>query len=351
MRRPTILFSTVVLLLAPACGELLDPAAAVVNGEKITVDEISAELDRFEESGEFERLAEQGDPQELKRQVEQQILSQEIRRAVLEPKAEELGIEVTDEDIQARLEEVKADFSSEDAFVKTLKEQGLTLEQLEGFLRDNLLEEQLRAEVTKGAGPTDEELQAYYDENIADYEETEAQHILVEDKATAQRIADQLEAAPKGKVDALFARLAKRFSTDQSNADKAGELGYFKAGDFVPPFEKAAAELEIGEISGPVKTKFGFHVIRVTDRRVAAFADVEDELRDELGAGAEDEAWNAFVEEAYAAADVKVNPRYGEFDEDSLQVVDPTAEDVPGAEEGGAPAPTPTGDTQTEPPG
>ena len=351
MRRLTILFSAAALLLAPACGELLDPAAAVVNGEKITVDEISAELDRFESSAEFDRLSEQGDPQELKRQVEQQILSQEIRRAVLEPKAADLGIEVSDEDVEARLEEVKADFPSEGAFEETLKEQGLTLEQLEGFLRDNLLEEQLRAEVTKDAGPTDEELQAYYDENIADYEETEAQHILVEDKATAQRIANQLKAAPDGKVDGLFARLAKRFSTDQSNADKAGELGYFKAGDFVPPFEKAAAELEIGEISGPVETEFGFHVIRVTDRRVAAFADVEEELRGELGAGAEDEAWNSFVEEAYASAEVKVNPRYGEFDEDSLQVVDPTADDVPGAEEGGVPAPTPTGGTQTEPAG
>ena len=352
MRRLTTLCTAALVLLAPACGELLDPAAAVVNGEKITVDEIAAELDRFEESAEFDRLAEQGDPQELKRQVEQQILSQEIRRAVLEPKAEELGIEVTDEDIQARLEEVKADFPSEGAFEETLKEQGLTLEQLEGFLRDNLLEEQLRAEVTKDAGPTDEDLQAYYDENIARFEETEAQHILVEDKPTAQRISDQLRSAPDGKVDALFERLAKRFSTDQSNAGKSGELGYFKAGDFVPPFEKAAAELEIGEISGPVKTEFGFHVIRVTDRRVAPFAEVEEALRGELGTGAEDEAWNTFVEKAYLTADVKVNPRYGEFDEDTLQVVDATAEDVPGAEEGGGPAPTPTGGAvPTESPG
>ncbi|HJR44432.1 MAG TPA: peptidylprolyl isomerase [Actinomycetota bacterium] len=343
MRRLLLSCIAVLSLIAPACGELLDPAAAVVNGKKITVEQISAELDRFERSPEFDRLAEQGDAQELKRQVEQQILSQEIRRAVLEPKADEVGIEVTDEDVQERLEQVKADFPNEGAFAETLKEQGLTLDQLEGFLRDNILEEQLRTEITKDAGPTDEELQAHYDENIADFQETEAQHILVDDKALAARLARQLKAAPRNQIDDLFARLAERYSTDEGSAATGGELGYFKPGDFVPPFEKAADALEIGEISDPVRSEFGFHVIRVTDRRVAEFGDVVEDIRSEIGAGAEDEAWDSFVEEAYSEADVKVNPRYGEFDEETLQVVDPTAEDVPGAEEGGAPAPTPSG--------
>lgn len=329
-------------LLVTGCGELLDPAAAVVNGQKITVDEISADLERFEASPEFERLAQQGDSQALKRQVEQQILSQEIRRAVLLPKAEEFGIEVTEEDVAERMEEIKADFPSEGAFEEALKEQGLTLDQLTELVEDNLLEERLREEVTKDTGPSEEELTAYYEENAADFTETAAQHILVDDKALAARIAEQLDAARDDSLEELFARLAKKHSTDQSNASSGGDLGYFKPGDFVPEFEKAADALELGEVSGPVKTEFGFHVIWVTDRRVAPFEDVQEQIELELGQGAADEAWAEYVRKAYEEADVKVNPKYGEFDEEGLVVVDPTAEDVPGAEEGSG-DPNPTG--------
>ena len=331
MRRLAV-FCFAMLLVAPACGELLDPAAAVVNGEKITVEEISEDLERYESSTQFEQLAQQGDPQELKRRVEQQLLSQEIRRAVLEPKAEELEVEISDEEITQRLDEIKADYESPEAFEKELQDQNLTLEQVEQLVADRLLEDGLRVKVTEDAAPSEEEVQAFYDENQERYEETEAQHILVEDRAQAEDIASQLDAAPESKIDSLFTTLAKRFSIDESNAANSGELGFFASGDFVAPFEKAAAKLDIGEISAPVQTEFGWHVIRVTDRRVAPFEEVAADIEQELGQGAVDEAWDEFVRKAYADADVKVNPRYGEFDEESFQVVDPTAEDVPGAE-------------------
>lgn len=331
MRR-ILLFCTALVLAGSACGELLDPAAAVVNDQKITVDEIAESLERFEASPEFERLAQQGDAQELKRQVEQQLLSQEIRRAVLQPKAESFGIEVTDEDVDARLEQIKQDFPSEGAFEETLKEQGLTLDQLRELVRDNLLEEQLRAKVTEDVGPTPEELEAHFEENRESYVEVETQHILVDQKAVAQRIARQLQRAPEDEVDELFADLAREFSTDPSG-ESGGDLGTGNPGQFVPPFRDAVNEMEVGEISDPVKTRFGFHVIRLNDRTEPTFEDVADQIQQELGAGAADRAWEGYVAEAYEEADVKVNPRYGEFDEDSLQVVDPTAEDVPGAEE------------------
>ena len=331
MRR-LVLLCLAFVLAGTACGELLDPAAAVVNGEKITVDEIGQALERFEGSSEFERLAQQGDAQELKRQVEQQLLSQEIRRAVLEPKAEALGIEVTEDDVDEQLEQIKSDFPSAGAFEETLKEQGLTLEQLRELVRDNLLEEQLRAEVTKDSGPTEEDLQAYFEENREQFQQVEAQHILVDEKATADQLARRLQAAPGARVDALFARLAEEFSTDPSGKN-GGDLGTSSPGEYVPPFRDALNELEVGEISDPVKSQFGFHVIRLNDRIEPTFEEVADQIEEELGAGATDRAWEQYVAEAYDEAEVKVNPRYGEFDEETFQVIDPTAEDVPGAEE------------------
>jgi len=344
-RMKRLVLLTCALFAFTACGELFDPAAAVVNGEKITVAEVEEDLELFTNSPEFERLAQQQEPGPLTRSVEQQILSEKIRVGVLQPEAAERDITVTGEDVAARIEEIKADFPNEGAFDETLKEQGLTLPRLEEIVRLNLLEERLRAEVTADVGANDDELRAFYDANVDRYRETRAQHILVEDGERAATIVQQLRAASPSEVDDLFARLARRFSTDRSNSQDAGDLGYYRPGDFVEDFEDAADQLEEGQISNPVRTEFGFHVIRVTDRRIAAFEDVQDQIAEELSAGAADEAWNDFLRDSFRAADVKVNPRYGEFDLASLQVINAGAEQVPGVEEPaptGSPAPTPT---------
>ena len=147
-----------VVLLLPGCGELLDPAAAVVGGDKITVEHITSIVDAYEGSREFKQVAGQGDPQEILRQYEQTRLSQLIRRAVLEPRAEDLDVDVTDDDVARRREQIKADFPSEEAFQDALAEQGLTSDYLNELVYDSLLEGGLRAKVTQGAGPTDDEL-------------------------------------------------------------------------------------------------------------------------------------------------------------------------------------------------
>ncbi|HWL66348.1 MAG TPA: peptidylprolyl isomerase [Actinomycetota bacterium] len=320
-------------LFLTGCAQLLEPAAAVVYGRKIPVDEVNEGLDRFVATGEFERLSAQGDSQAIKRQFEQGFLSQLIRRSVLQPKAEELDVEITDQELDARLDEIRNDFPSPAAFQEALKEQGLEEDQLEQLVGDSLLEEELKAEVTERAAPSETELRDYYETRIEDYEQTRAQHVLVENRALADEIAGQAASVPKKNLDKLFARLAKEFSIDNSNAKEGGDLGYFAAGDFVAEFENAAAKLDVGEVSGPVRSEFGFHIIWVTDRRVQAFEDVRPELEQRLAAENEDRVWSDWLTAAYVDAEVKVNPRYGELDVESGQVVEASAEDIPGAEE------------------
>lgn len=331
----------VAALVSSACGNLFDPAAAVVRGDKITVGEIQEVVDDFKRSPEFERLALQGDADALTREFEQSYLSQLIRRAVFQPQARELEIEVADDEVEAQLEQIKADFPSQGAFEEALKEQGLTLDQLEELIADRTLEEKLRAEVTVDVGPSEEEIAEHYEANVDDFRETQAQHILVEDRALARRLSDQLQAAPSGEVEDLFARLARRHSTDESNNELGGALGYFSPGDFVPEFEEAAAELRLDEISKPVRSQFGWHVIRVTDRRVAPLDEVREQISVQLGGASEDEAWEQWVQEAYEAADVRVNPRYGEFNPVTQQIEDASPRTVPGAEETSAASPEP----------
>lgn len=331
MRR--LLLASLVALGMTGCGELLEPAAAVVGGDKITVEEVQGAVDDFKESREFQRLSQQGDPGGIVRDFEQTYLSQLIRRAVLAPEADELGIEVTDDEIQEQLEQIKAEFPSAGAFNETLKEQGLTLGQLERLIKDRELEEKLRAAVAKEAAPDRTELRAYYEEHSRDFIETDTQHILVKKQALAADLSKRLRSASRKELEGLFARLAKRHSKDESNKDIGGALGFNPPGSFVPAFEDAAGEIAVGEVSKPVKTRFGWHVIWVRGRRPEPFSQVEDQIRAELGLPTDEDLWDEWVRDAYEAAAVRVNPRYGELNLETQQIEDASARTVPGAEE------------------
>lgn len=322
-----------VALSTASCGTLLDPAAAIVGDHKITTDEVQAAVDEFKESPEFLRLAEQGDADALTREFEQSYLSQLIRRAIFTPEAQERGIEVTDEEVQDQLDDIRSEFPTPNAFEEALREQGLTLDQLIELIGDRTLEEELRAAITADLSPTETEIEAHYEDNILQFTETEAQHILVDRRELAADISEQLQAASRSEVAGLFRDLARQHSTDKSNKAKAGKLGFNSPGAFVPEFEAGANELEIGEISDPIETEFGWHVVRVTDRRRLPLEDVRDQIQIQLSGEAEDAAWESWVKSVYVAADVEVNPRYGEFNLDTQRVEDASARTIPGAEE------------------
>jgi parvulin-like peptidyl-prolyl isomerase len=327
-------------LTLSSCG-LVDPAAAVVNGEKIPLDEVQAAVDDFKETPEFARLGQQGDADAITREFEQSYLATLIRREVMVPEAEKRGIEVTEQEVAEQLAGIQAEFASQSAFEEALREQGLTLDQLEQLIRDRSLEQKLREAVNANLAPEESEIEAYYEENIQDFQETEAAHILVEDKGLAQEVADQLHAAPKKEVESLFAQLAKRHSTDKSNKGDGGKLGFFRPGQFVPEFEEAANAIEIGDISDPVRSEFGFHIIWVTDRRAAPLDEVREQIVTQISGADEETAWNDWVKQAYLEAEVKVNPRYGEFNIETQQIEDASPRTVPGAEETAAATPEP----------
>ena len=340
MSRRILLAGAAVLLALSGCADLLDPAAAVVDGKKITVEEVSAGVERFTETQEFDRLSQQGDAKAITRQFEQGYLSQLIRREVMQPRAAEFDIEVTEEELRSRIDEIKNDFPSDAAFAEALKEQGLDEEQLELLVEDSLLEEELRAQVTAEAVPAEPELREYYEAHEDDYLQTHAQHILVDNRNLAGVVREQLLAVPAKQQAKKFDELARRFSTDDSNAKDGGDLGFSSPGDFVPPFEAALEKLDEGEVSQPVKTDFGWHVIRLIERSTQSFEDVRAQIESELATETEERVWQDWVAAAYEEADVKVNPRYGELDEASGQVVDASAADIPGGELPDGPSPT-----------
>lgn len=139
---------------------------------------------------------------------------------------------------------------------------------------------------------SEEELQAAYDELVANIEPTvewNASHILVETEEEAAALVEEAKAD-----DADFAALAKEHSTGPSGPN-GGELGWFSDGMMVEPFQVAVADMEAGDVAGPIQTQFGWHVIKLNDKRMAG-APALEEVRPELEAELQNKAFEAALE-------------------------------------------------------
>jgi peptidyl-prolyl cis-trans isomerase C len=154
----------------------------------------------------------------------------------------------------------------------------LVADKLEDIKKRLIVEAYLKKKVEEQANISDADLQKFYDENKDKFksgDQIKASHILVKDEKLAQEILGKLKAGGS------FEELAKKNSMDSAGA-KGGDLGWFSKGSMLPEFEKAAFSLKEGETSGIVKTKFGFHIIKLTGKRAAGqrdFAEVKDQIK------------------------------------------------------------------------
>lgn len=203
----------------------------------------------------------------LKEAGGEQILTRLVQLEVLNDK-----YEVSEEDVDKELEEFKKQFGGEDIFKEELKKAGLTDEQLRKNIKESLVF--FKAQ-TDGIKVSDKELNELYEKEFK-VSEVKASHILVEDEETAKDVLAKLKAGED------FAALAKKYSTDPGSKDKGGELGFFSRGKMLPPFEEAAFSMKKGELSDPVQTQFGWHIIKVEDLKTVAYEDVEYIVRKEL---------------------------------------------------------------------
>jgi len=186
-------------------------------------------------------------------------------------------------------------------------------------IKTKLLAKKLLEDKVVGATTvTDEEVKKYYDEHKAEFmepEQIQASHILVRVKDFANEAEDK---AAKEKAEGLlkkiqdgadFATVAQESSDCPSNA-KGGDLGFFSKGQMVPEFEKAAFELKKGEMSGVVKTKFGYHIIKVTDKKEARQMDlneVKDQLKEKLLREKQKTAFDDYTNNLKSKATIKIN--------------------------------------------
>ena len=300
--RLALLLCALVAVVLAGCGGGSDDvpadAVALVDGQAVPRQDYDAVISQAKTSyknqkREFPAAGSQ-EFQTLRSQVVQFL----VQREQFEQEAEERGIEVTDKQVDARLEQIQKQYFNGDKkkYEKQLKEQGLTERQVRNDLRAQIISEKLFAQVTGVVKVTDAQIEEYYEKNKAQYsqpESREVRHILVKSKAKADDLYDQLKAG------ADFAALAKKHSEDTGSKANGGKLTITR-GQTVAPFDQTAFLLNKNVISRPVKTEFGYHIIQpladAKPAKVTPLKEVKASIRQQLQQTKKNEAMTKWVE-------------------------------------------------------
>ena len=254
-------------------------AVAIVNGQRITR---RAFVNRLEQvTGE-------------------QVLSDLINEQLIGQAAKKAKITVTSAEVDAEMEKLREQIGP--SFDSVLAQYGMTVEDLQKNMELNLLVFKVS---TKDVTVSEDALMSFFEEHKSDYDQPEmvkASHILVETEEKAKEIKKKLAEG------ADFAELARSESTDPMSAAEGGDLGFFARGRMVAEFEKAAFAMSPGQTSAPVKSEYGYHIIRVTDRKdahEATFDDVKDDIERTIK-GNQAKSAQALASELRLEADVTI---------------------------------------------
>ena len=302
------------LLAAVACGggdsdDVPSNAVAVVGGDETVT---KADFDRlltqakqnykannrpFPESGTEEFV-----------QLRDQIVGYLVRRAQFSEEAAARDIEISDEQIDKRLDALVQQYfeGDEKRYQEELKKNGVSDDQVRSDIRADLIQQELFKDVTKDVNVSEADLLKYYNDNKQQYStpaQRDIRHILLKknQEALAISLASQIRAG------ANFAQLAKKYSQDPGSKKVGGQLEISK-GQTVPPFDKVAFSIPTRQVSDPVKTQYGWHVIQavsaVKAKSTTPFNQVKQAIRQQLLQSKKSEASTKYVEDLQKSDDV-----------------------------------------------
>jgi foldase protein PrsA len=284
------LFALGLAVLAAACGTSNDSASvppdsvAVVGDQSITKSEFEDLVKYAKRSYDSQKrpFPKVGTPEYI--QIRDQAIALLVQRAQFEVKAKELGVDVSDEAVDKRIDEYIKERHGGDRkkFEAELKGQGLNDAQARDIIRANLIQEGIYKKVTSDVKVDDKAVQDYYEKNKAQYGTPETRvvrHVLVKDRALAKRLYNQLKAG--GDWNAI----AKKYSQDPASKNQGGKMTATR-GQLVPEFEEVAFSLAKNQISIPIKTQYGWHIIQALSKTKKGtstpFNQVKEAIRQQL---------------------------------------------------------------------
>jgi parvulin-like peptidyl-prolyl isomerase len=322
LRRTVLLFALVLGLIVAGCGGGDSTSSAptttsesqgvpagdvaVVAGQGIPRNDFESLIDQAKRSYASQKKkfpqAGSSEYQAIKNQAVQLLVQQEE----FTQGAKDLGITVTDGDVAKRLDDVKQQSfgGSQKKYLAELKKQGLKEADVLRQLRLQVIQDRIYAKLTSNVKVSDADLRKYYDENKSQFkvaETRDVRHILVNTKAQADKLYQQL------RNGADFAELAKKYSTDPGSKNQGGAYKAVQKGQFVKEFDQYLFSAKTDQLSKPIKTQFGWHIIEPTSdvkpASVTPFAKVKGQIREQVEQQKKQEAvstWVSALQKRYA---------------------------------------------------
>ena len=249
---------------------------ATINGEGVLASDVAREQSML-----TQQMAGRVDPAQMQTMaagMKQQAFTNIMKRVLLRQAADREGMKVSEEDVAAKIEVVKSNFPSEEDFNAQLGISGLTYEEFENEIKYTVKVEKLIDRLSANLKKTTlKEAKSFYDTNTDQFENPErvkASHILIKFEADD---SEEIKAEKRKRIEALLVRVkgGQEFTdlasenSDCPSSKNGGDLGYFGKGQMVKAFEDAAFALEKGEVSGIVETRFGYHIIKLTEKEAS----------------------------------------------------------------------------------
>jgi len=281
-------FPTILLLAALGLGRPEQPQATTAAPEfpEIVARVNGAEITRNALLNRATALKEQLPPTQIRADFYQRVLDDMVGGELLFQSVEKKGLAPTTQEVDAEIESQKGRFGGDAGLVEALEAQGLTLDDLRLELTKEIgIQKLIEREFVPAIVVSAEEKKQFYDENSTSMQRPEqfrAAHILI---LVQEGATPEAKAAAKKKADAIwslldagqdFAELARKNSDDPGSKDSGGELPWMSPGQTVPPFEAAALALTPGKTSSVVETQFGYHIIKLHEKRSAGVLTYEE---------------------------------------------------------------------------
>lgn len=291
-------------------GAAEDDSVATVNGVKISKEEFDRNLLAAKEQ--FAKVGwQESDPAKMT-ELNDKVLDRLINVELLHQQSSKQGIVIDPKEVDDTVAGFKKQFPDEAAFQDFLKEKQVSEEEMKAEIEKSMalkkLQDILKVEFTETTVVTDKDAEKFYAENqdmFKQPEQVKASHILVSvdenaDEATKKEAHEKIESVGKQIKDGGdFAELAKTNSSCPSSAN-GGDLGFFGKGQMVKPFEDAAFSMNVGDVSDVVETKFGYHIIKLTDKKAEGtmtFDEVKEKLIPWLKQQEIEKKFNTYLED------------------------------------------------------
>lgn len=285
-----VLLTLFLLIPFPSTGKVLDRVVAVVDGELITLSDLDEAMARYGKAT----------VRSVKNPLEREIRLSQDRKEVLERLVEDkllqkvairFGIKVKDEEVERTIERIKQKGRITDAQMeRELVSQGFTLDGYRLFLKAQIRRARIIERLIKPKVSMDEKrILEYYHNHRRRYQgpaRVRVSHILI--KVAPDATPEQLEMA-KEKMNKVLQRLREGAEfeevailySEHLSARSGGDLGFFKKGEIIPAFEEVVFEMEVGEVSGVIRSSHGLHLLKVTERKVGA-AKPYEQIREQV---------------------------------------------------------------------